>query len=117
MRLWWGSWLWYASSLLAGESLTIGVLQQHFSKYLIPSDIFSCDKPLLVEPGDDPMSPGNAFMMKLGGERAALKPTMHKRNVFTTCALTSIVNEASLFFKLHHCKQDVNRVRSILLLD
>lgn len=35
MGLWWGSWLWYASSLLAGESLTMGVLQQHFSKYLI----------------------------------------------------------------------------------
>mmetsp|Transcript_26265 Transcript_26265/g.54865 ORF Transcript_26265/g.54865 Transcript_26265/m.54865 type:complete len:344 (+) Transcript_26265:48-1079(+) len=94
-----------------------GVGDVLFSKYLIPSDIFTCQKPLLIEPGDDVMSPDNAYKPKLGGQKLELKPNMHKRNAFVTCAITSIVNEASLFFKLHNCDEaEANKERTLNLL-
>mmetsp|Transcript_33223 Transcript_33223/g.54288 ORF Transcript_33223/g.54288 Transcript_33223/m.54288 type:complete len:425 (+) Transcript_33223:3-1277(+) len=94
-----------------------GVGDVLFTKYLMPDDIFTCQKPLLIEPGDDAMSPGHAYRLKLGGKKEELKPKLHKRNVFATCAMTSIVNEASLFFKLHHCnKSEANKERKLNLL-
>lgn len=88
-----------------------------FTKYLIPDDIFTCQKPLLIEPSVDAMSPDKAYKLKLGGQKEMLNPKLHKRHVFATCAMTSIVNEASLFFKLHHCSNtDANRERTLDLL-
>jgi hypothetical protein len=93
-----------------------GVGEILFSKYLMDNDIFTCEKPLLVEPGDDAMSPENAYKRKIGAGRDSFaKPDIHKRNVFATCLMTSVVNEAALFFKLHHCKTS-NKERKILLL-
>ena len=88
-----------------------------FSKYLMDNDIFTCEKPLLVEPGDDAMSPGNAYKRKIGGGKEIFaKPELHKRSLFATCLMTSVVNEASLFFKLHHCNTETsNKERTILL--
>jgi len=94
-----------------------GVGEVLFTKHLMPADIFTCQKPLLIEPADDAMSPDNAYKLKFGGQKEVLKPKLHKRNVFATCALTSIVNEASLFFKLHHCnKSETNKERKLNLL-
>lgn len=88
-----------------------------FSKYLMPDDIFTCSKPLLMEPGDNAMSPDNAYRKGVNGQKIELKPKFHKRNVFATCTMTSIVNEASLFFKLHHCNGDhANKERKLNLL-
>lgn len=98
-----------------------GVSGVLFTKYMIPQDIFTCQKPLLVEPADDAMSPENAFMLNGAGERISLNPKHHKRNLFATCAMTSAVNEAALFFKLHHCdnssaQSETNKERSIYLV-
>jgi hypothetical protein len=80
-----------------------GVGEVIFSKYLVDEDIFTCSKPLLVEPGVDAMSPDQAYKKVIGPGTEKLDPKLHKRHVFATCALTSIMNEASLFYKLHHC--------------
>lgn len=95
-----------------------GVGDVLFSKYLVPSSIFTCDSPLLIEPGEDAMSPENAHRPKPGrGNKDELTPKLHKRNVFTACAMTSVVNEASLLFKLHHCNgKKVNKERTLNLL-
>ena len=94
-----------------------GVGDVFFSKYLIPPNIFTCESPLLVEPVDDVMSPDNAYMLKVDGGKNDFNPKMHKRNAFATCALTSALNEAALFFKLHHCdKSESNKERQILLV-
>lgn len=87
-----------------------------FYKYLLDDDIFTCSKPLLVEPGKDVMSPKNAYTKKLGQEKVTLDPKLHKRNAFATCAITSIVNEASLFYKLHHCKAESSNKENTLYL-
>ena len=88
-----------------------------FYKYLLDNDIFTCSKSLLVEPGKDAMSLNKAYKKNIRGDKENLDPKLHKRNVFATCAMTSIVNEASLFFKLHHCKSEIsNEERSLYLL-
>jgi len=88
-----------------------------FSKYFLPDSIFSCDQPLLIEPGDDAMSPENAYKLRPGRKKVQLNHELHKRNVFTACAMTSVVNEASLFFKLHHCNgSEANKERTLDLL-
>lgn len=88
-----------------------------FTKYLVPEDIFTCQKPLLIEPGDNAMSPNNSYKLKFGGRKEELEPKMHKRNTFATCVMTRIVNEASLFFKLHHCNNSgANKERTLNLL-
>ena len=95
-----------------------GVGDVVFTKHLMPGDIFECTKPLLKEPSpENAMSPENAFRMLVrSNKKEELKPKLHKRHVFVTCAMTSIVNEASLFFKLHHCKDGANRERTLDLL-
>lgn len=101
-------------SILLGQSYGVGDVV--FSKYSIPTDILTCEKPLLVEPlEDEAMSKKNAFRReRMGNQKKDLNPKMHKRNVFSTCAMTSIVNEAALFFKKHHCKpEETNKERSI----
>ena len=88
-----------------------------FTKYGMPTDIFTCSKPLLIEPGQDAMATHNAYRLKLNGKKEELNAKFHKRNAFMTCALTSVVNEASLFFKHHHCdKSEANKDRSLDLL-
>eukprot|EP00804_Cyclotella_cryptica_P030282 CCRYP_019226-RC/>CCRYP_019226-RC protein AED:0.25 eAED:0.25 QI:120/1/1/1/0.76/0.66/18/2265/1695 len=96
-----------------------GVGNVLFSKYLMPHDIFTCESALLVEPvEEEAMSPANAFVLDRGNKqkRTDLNPKMQKRNVFATCAMTSVVNEAALFFKKHHCKANATKERKINLL-
>ena len=88
-----------------------------FSKYLMPDDIFTCSKPLLMEPGDNAMSPDNAYKIAVtGGKKIELEPKPHKHNVFVACAMTSIVNQASLFFKQHSCAGQANKEKTLNLL-
>lgn len=95
-----------------------GVGDVLFSKYLMPSDIFTCKKPLIIEPSPEKaMSKDFAYKVNYMGKKAQdLNPKMQKRNAFAACAMTSIVNEAALFFKLHHCKEsEANRERTLNL--
>ena len=93
-----------------------GVGDVLFSKYSIPTDILTCDKPLLVEPTEEEvMSEQNAHRReRYGNKKIDLNPKQHKRNAFLTCAMTSVVNEAALFFKKHHCKS-ANKERTITI--
>ncbi|KAL7551192.1 hypothetical protein ACHAWF_014388 [Thalassiosira exigua] len=95
-----------------------GVGDVLFTKYLVPNDIFSCPKPLLIEPGDDALSNDNAYKRNYKTDKKeTLQPKMHRRNVFLACAMISTVNEASLFFKRHHCKEsEANKERTLNLL-
>jgi hypothetical protein len=100
-------------------SLGYGVGDVLFSKYLMPHDIFTCERALLIEPvEEEAMLPVNAFVLDRGNKkmRTNLNPKMQKRNVFATCAMTSVVNEAALFFKKHHCKTNATKEREINLL-
>lgn len=76
-------------SILLGQSYGVGEVL--FSKYSIPTDILTCEKPLLVEPlEDEAMSKKNAFRReRMGNQKKDLNPKMHKRNVFSTCAMTN----------------------------
>jgi len=82
-----------------------GVGEVYFTKYQMDPDIFTCSAQLLNEPGNDAMSPENAYKRrnKKAKKEVFEKPKLHKRSVFITCAMTSVVNEALLFYKLHHC--------------
>ena len=84
----------------------------------MPHDIFTCEKALLIEPVEaEAMSPANAFILDRFNKqkKTDLNPRMQKRHVFATCAMTSVVNEAALFFKKHHCKTNATKERTINL--
>ena len=94
-----------------------GVANVIFAKRSIPQNIFSCQSPLFEEPPIDAMSSQNAYVMDIGGKRQDLNNKHHKRHVFASCAIISAMNEAALFFKLHHCdKSETNTEKKLSLV-
>lgn len=100
-------------------SLGYGIGDVLFSKYLMPNDILTCEKPLLVEPNEkEVMLEKNANRReRYGPKKVDLNKKQQKRNAFATCAMTSVTNEAALFFKKHHCRnEDVTNTNRTLIL-
>ncbi|KAL7431266.1 hypothetical protein ACHAXM_003999 [Skeletonema potamos] len=96
---------------------TYGIAKVLFEKRSIPQNVFSCQSPLLKEPPTDPMSSQNSYIMDMRGNRQDLDIKHQKRHVFASCAITSAMNEAALFFKLHHCgKSEANTEKKISLI-
>lgn len=94
-----------------------GVANVLFAKRSIPENIFTCQSPLLEEPSTDAMSSHNAYNFVSKGKRQDLDGKHHKRNVFSSCAITSAINEAALFFKHHHCdKTEANTEMTLSLV-
>ena len=92
-----------------------GVTNVLFSKRLIPHNVFTCESPLFVEPPTDVMSPENAYVIDRGTRRD-LDEKYHKRHAFSTCTITSAMNEAALFFKRHHCDQSTANMQKTFSL-
>ena len=94
-----------------------GIQDVFFSKYLMPQDIFSCSKPLMLEPTGNVMAKESAHKLNTGRRREELDSKSQKRHAFMTCAMTSAINEASSFFKKHHCGGDANMEQGLDLLN
>jgi hypothetical protein len=73
-----------------------------FSKRKMTTNFFECDSPLMEEPPDNLVEKTD-FAIPFGGNRKELSPVMAKREGFTVCAIIAALNEASLFYKKHHC--------------
>lgn len=85
-----------------------------FGKRRMPTDIFSCDSPLLKVPPWDIALTYDYFIPpplgnKIPQEHKPLQNAKVKRDSFMICALTNILNEASLFFQKTNCDSDKNR--------
>ena len=94
-----------------------GVANVVFAKRSIPTNLFTCQSPLLEEPPIDAMSSQYAYMFGRDGKRQDLDSKDHKRHVFSSCAIISAMNDAALFFKLHHCdKSEANTEKKISLV-
>jgi hypothetical protein len=94
-----------------------GVANVVFAKRSIPTNFFTCQSPLLEEPPLDAMSSQYAYIFGRDGKRQDLDSKDHKRHVFSSCAMTSAMNEAALFFKLHHCdNSEANTEKKISLV-
>lgn len=94
-----------------------GVANVLFTKHGIPPNFFSCESPLLKEPAAEAMASENAYLTDRKGKRQDLDSKSHKRHVFATCAITTAMNDAALFFKSRHCKKsDANLEKSISLV-
>lgn len=80
-----------------------------FGKRRMPTNIFSCDSPLLKVPPRDIVQKYDYFIpppppgRKTPQEHKALSEAKVKRDSFMICALTSLLNEASLFFQKTNC--------------
>lgn len=108
----------YALPTLLHYCQHYGVANVLFAKRSIPHNIFTCQSPLLEEPSTDAMSSHNAYNIVSRGkrqERQNLGGKHHKRHVFSSCAITSAVNEAALFFKHHHCDKTANTEKTLSL--
>mmetsp|Transcript_20896 Transcript_20896/g.58074 ORF Transcript_20896/g.58074 Transcript_20896/m.58074 type:complete len:518 (-) Transcript_20896:76-1629(-) len=83
------------------------------NKYLFPTEIFSCEHPLLELPPMDIMKDtwfshyGDGSVEKWPKEKDSIK---RYRNAFMICSLFPAVNAAAKFYKDQHCKDDPNTV-------
>ena len=82
------------------------------NKYLFPTDILSCDFPLVELPPLDILSKvnyshyGDGTTELWGGSgRGYFKRTRH---AFMICSLFPALNEAATFYKKHHCPNGAN---------
>jgi hypothetical protein len=83
-----------------------------FGKRRVPTDVFSCDSPLLKVPPKDISLKYDYFIppppSKTPNERKSLGTDRVKRDSFMICALTNLLNEASLFFQKSNCDSEKN---------
>lgn len=74
-----------------------------FSKRKIPHDIFDCDNSLFEEPPDDLATKYDYKWPPNAKEKKVLDPKAVKREAFMVCHLTTLINEASTYFKESSC--------------
>lgn len=87
--------------------------QYMFGKRRMPTNIFSCESPLLKLPPRDIAQQYDYFIpppsgRKIPQEHTSLSAARVKRDSFMICALTNILNDASLFFQKTNCDSDKN---------
>jgi len=77
-----------------------------FGKYRMPTDILSCESPLLSLPAKDVAKKYDYYIPPRGtdSQREKLDDYEVKENAFMLCALTRLVNEASLFYHSKNCE-------------
>jgi len=73
-----------------------------FSKRKMEKNFFECDSPLMEEPPSNIVLESD-FKLPPGGARSDLNTMMSQREGFVVCALIGGLNDASRFFKVHHC--------------
>lgn len=73
-----------------------------FSKRKMKKNFFQCDSPLLEEPPSNVIAESD-FQRPPGGNRRDLEPERAQREGFMVCGIIGALNDASRFFKVHHC--------------
>ncbi len=76
-----------------------------FGKRRMPKDFFSCDAPLLIVPPEDVAQQFNYFTPP-GGKKSVkrnVNKNEAKQMAFMLCALTRLMNEASMFYQSKNC--------------
>lgn len=74
-----------------------------FSKYKMPTDILSCEHPLLSDPREDLSQNIYNYSITPDGQRNSLSPTISKRMNFMLCQILPRINQAALYYKQQHC--------------
>jgi hypothetical protein len=80
------------------------------NKYLFPSEVLSCDFPLLELPPLDILSYTN-YSHYGDGSIELWSPNQarqQRRHAFVICSLMPALNKAATFFKKHHCPNGAN---------
>lgn len=77
-----------------------------FGKRKLPKDFFTCEHPLLQIPPKNLATEFNYKILPAKKEKEIITPRIMKHESFMICAMTSIVNEASEFFKMKHCSDN-----------
>ena len=85
--------------------------KQIFGKHLIPTDVFSCKKPLLALPPQDLVKRYDYYIdpNDTGKETKWEYQYEVKENAFMICTLTMLVNEASDFFQSKNCESSKDK--------
>ena len=80
-----------------------------FSKYKLPKDFLSCGQPLLKDPLDHEGAKFAAIYdssVTPNNQLNKLSKVDAKRHAFMLCYIISIMNEAIMYWKQHHCTAD-----------
>jgi len=93
---------------------TFGIGYWAFSKYPMAKDFFECESPLVEEPPENVVLE-NDFKVLMGGERKELNREMSQREGFMVCGVLGALNDASRFFKVHHCGDKGNMAMTLNL--
>lgn len=74
-----------------------------FGKRKIPHDIYACETPLFIEPPSDIAIKYDYKKPPNAKEAIPLTPRVVNQQTFMVCFLTSLLNEASSFYKANAC--------------
>jgi hypothetical protein len=74
-----------------------------FGKHKIPHDIYECETPLFIEPPSDLATLYDFKKPPNAKERTPLTPKVIKHETFMVCYLTSLLNDAAMFYKSNTC--------------
>jgi peptidyl serine alpha-galactosyltransferase len=74
-----------------------------FGKRKIPHDIYECDTPLFIEPPKDLATLYTFKRPPNAKEQTDLSPKIINQESFMICFLTTLINEASMFYKANAC--------------
>jgi peptidyl serine alpha-galactosyltransferase len=87
-----------------------------FGKRKIPHDIYECDTPLFIEPPKDLATLYTFKRPPNAKEQTDLSPKIINQESFMICFLTTLINEASMFYKANACsggKANLKRSRTV----
>lgn len=84
-----------------------GTGKYFFGKRKVPHDIFTCESPLMLLPPPDSAAKYD-YRINPDGKKQELEPVRKVREAFAACSVIQAVNEASAYFKRHHCVEKAN---------
>ena len=78
-----------------------------FAKRRMEKNFFECDHALMEEPPADVVLESN-YIRPPGSDKQQVDVKRRQREGFTVCGIIGALNEASLFYKKHHCGDSAN---------
>ena len=78
-----------------------------FGKYALPTEVLSCEHPLLEEPNVDIARNKYLSAITPQGQRKDMSPVQARHHAFMLCQIIPRVNKALEYFKQQHCSSSI----------
>lgn len=79
-----------------------------FTKYVMPSDMLTCEHPLLAVPGTSLLNSGYTRATPPNGKVYDIVPERRKRHAYMLCEMMGRLNQVAVFWKQRNCDGKAN---------